>query len=101
VQDGRVESGNIRECEGSPYGRPDRPRQRRTAGRPRRRRRRSDEGPLDSAQGSIRHEERNDFQTVNEVITIIGGGLAGSEAAWQVARQGIKARLYEMRPVRP
>jgi methylenetetrahydrofolate--tRNA-(uracil-5-)-methyltransferase len=37
---------------------------------------------------------------VNEVITVIGGGLAGSEAAWQIARQGIKARLYEMRPVR-
>ena len=37
---------------------------------------------------------------MNEVITVIGGGLAGSEAAWQIARQGIKARLYEMRPVR-
>lgn len=32
-------------------------------------------------------------------VTIIGGGLAGSEAAWQVARQGLRARLYEMRPV--
>lgn len=31
-------------------------------------------------------------------ITIIGGGLAGSEAAWQVAQNGIKVRLYEMRP---
>jgi methylenetetrahydrofolate--tRNA-(uracil-5-)-methyltransferase len=38
---------------------------------------------------------------VNEVITVIGGGLAGSEAAWQIARQGSKVRLYEMRPVRP
>ena len=37
---------------------------------------------------------------MNEVITVIGGGLAGSEAAWQIARQGIKVRLYEMRPVR-
>jgi len=37
---------------------------------------------------------------VNEVITVIGGGLAGSEAAWQIARQGIRVRLYEMRPVR-
>ncbi len=33
-------------------------------------------------------------------ITVIGGGLAGSEAAWQVARLGEKVRLYEMRPVR-
>ena len=32
-------------------------------------------------------------------VTIIGGGLAGSEAAWQVARHGLRARLYEMRPV--
>jgi methylenetetrahydrofolate--tRNA-(uracil-5-)-methyltransferase len=34
-------------------------------------------------------------------ITVIGGGLAGSEAAWQAAERGIKVRLYEMRPVRP
>src|SRR5947208_14164462 len=33
-------------------------------------------------------------------ITVIGGGLAGCEAAWQIARSGEKARLYEMRPVR-
>jgi methylenetetrahydrofolate--tRNA-(uracil-5-)-methyltransferase len=33
-------------------------------------------------------------------VTIIGGGLAGSEAAWQVARAGLRARLYEMRPER-
>jgi len=29
---------------------------------------------------------------------IVGGGLAGAEAAWQVARCGLKARLHEMRP---
>ena len=34
-------------------------------------------------------------------IVIIGGGLAGSEAAWQVARAGLSVTLYEMRPVRP
>ncbi len=34
-------------------------------------------------------------------ITIIGGGLAGSEAAWQAAQRGIKVRLYEMRPTTP
>ena len=33
-------------------------------------------------------------------ITIIGAGLAGSEAAWQAASRGVKVRLYEMRPVR-
>ena len=32
-------------------------------------------------------------------LNIIGGGLAGVEAAWQAARLGIKVRLYEMRPV--
>jgi len=34
-------------------------------------------------------------------ITIIGGGLAGSEAAWQVAEKGFKVQLYEMRPMNP
>jgi methylenetetrahydrofolate--tRNA-(uracil-5-)-methyltransferase len=33
-------------------------------------------------------------------VHIIGGGLAGSEAAWQVARAGLHAVLHEMRPVR-
>src|SRR4051812_18399750 len=33
-------------------------------------------------------------------VTVIGGGLAGCEAAWQIARLGEKVRLYEMRPVR-
>ncbi len=34
-----------------------------------------------------------------KTINLIGGGLAGSEAAWQAARRGIKVRLFEMRPV--
>ena len=34
-------------------------------------------------------------------IHIIGGGLAGSEAAWQAASLGVAATIYEMRPVRP
>ncbi|WP_420319365.1 FADH(2)-oxidizing methylenetetrahydrofolate--tRNA-(uracil(54)-C(5))-methyltransferase TrmFO [Gorillibacterium massiliense] len=33
-------------------------------------------------------------------VTVIGAGLAGSEAAWQIARQGVPVVLYEMRPVR-
>ena len=32
-------------------------------------------------------------------ITVIGGGLAGVEAAWQAANAGVKVRLFEMRPV--
>ncbi|HKA53999.1 MAG TPA: methylenetetrahydrofolate--tRNA-(uracil(54)-C(5))-methyltransferase (FADH(2)-oxidizing) TrmFO [Candidatus Binatia bacterium] len=35
-----------------------------------------------------------------QYVTVIGGGLAGSEAAWQLARRGVAVRLYEMRPVR-
>lgn len=31
-------------------------------------------------------------------INVIGAGLAGSEAAWQIAKRGLKVRLYEMRP---
>src|ERR1051325_7619449 len=33
-------------------------------------------------------------------VHVIGGGLAGSEAAWQVARAGERVVLHEMRPVR-
>ena len=32
-------------------------------------------------------------------VTVIGGGLAGTEAAWQIARGGVPVTLYEMRPV--
>ena len=34
-------------------------------------------------------------------IHVIGGGLSGSEAAWQVARSGVPVVLHEMRPTRP
>jgi methylenetetrahydrofolate--tRNA-(uracil-5-)-methyltransferase len=34
------------------------------------------------------------------MVTVVGAGLAGSEAAWQVASQGLDVLLYEMRPVR-
>jgi methylenetetrahydrofolate--tRNA-(uracil-5-)-methyltransferase len=33
-------------------------------------------------------------------VTVVGGGLAGCEAAWQAARQGAEVALYEMRPLR-
>ena len=35
---------------------------------------------------------------MNDYITVIGGGLAGCEAAYQIAKQGIKVKLYEMKP---
>ena len=35
---------------------------------------------------------------MREDIVVIGGGLAGSEAAWQAANHGAKVTLYEMRP---
>ena len=35
---------------------------------------------------------------MKDYITVIGGGLAGSEAAYQIARKGIKVKLYEMKP---
>ncbi|MDQ0184837.1 FADH(2)-oxidizing methylenetetrahydrofolate--tRNA-(uracil(54)-C(5))-methyltransferase TrmFO [Cytobacillus kochii] len=35
-----------------------------------------------------------------QVVNVVGAGLAGSEAAWQIAKRGIQVRLYEMRPVR-
>jgi len=38
---------------------------------------------------------------LTETVHIIGGGLAGSEAAWQAARAGCRTVLYEMRPLRP
>ncbi|MFP7252834.1 FADH(2)-oxidizing methylenetetrahydrofolate--tRNA-(uracil(54)-C(5))-methyltransferase TrmFO [Terribacillus goriensis] len=36
----------------------------------------------------------------NGFVTVIGAGLAGSEAAWQLAKRGVKVRLYEMRPIK-
>ena len=38
--------------------------------------------------------------TKHKPVHIIGGGLAGSEAAWQLARAGVATILHEMRPVR-
>lgn len=35
---------------------------------------------------------------MSDTITIIGGGLAGTEAAWQIAQRGIRVKLWEMRP---
>jgi methylenetetrahydrofolate--tRNA-(uracil-5-)-methyltransferase len=40
------------------------------------------------------------FMRPLQPIHVVGGGLAGSEAAWQIARRGVPAVLHEMRPVR-
>ena len=37
---------------------------------------------------------------MNHTVTVIGAGLAGSEAAWQLAQRGIRVNLIEMRPVK-
>ena len=37
---------------------------------------------------------------IDATVNVIGAGLAGSEAAWQLAKRGIKVRLFEMRPVK-
>ena len=37
---------------------------------------------------------------MSQAVTVIGGGLAGCEAAWQAARLGAEVTLYEMRPTR-
>ena len=37
---------------------------------------------------------------MNDFITVIGGGLAGCEAAYQIAKAGIKVKLYEMKPLK-
>ena len=37
---------------------------------------------------------------MKDYISVIGGGLAGTEAAYQIAKKGIKVRLYEMKPIK-
>jgi methylenetetrahydrofolate--tRNA-(uracil-5-)-methyltransferase len=38
---------------------------------------------------------------LSKELVVVGGGLAGSEAAWQAASRGLQVTLYEMRPTRP
>jgi NAD(FAD)-utilizing enzyme possibly involved in translation len=41
----------------------------------------------------------NDRKQISNEVTIVGGGLAGVEAAWQLAQRGVHVALYEMRPL--
>lgn len=45
-------------------------------------------------------ETKNKDNVRKEPVHVIGAGLAGSEAAWQVARRGIPVILHEMRPLK-
>jgi methylenetetrahydrofolate--tRNA-(uracil-5-)-methyltransferase len=41
---------------------------------------------------------RHNYMNNELKVNVIGAGLAGSEAAWQIAKRGVKVNLYEMRP---
>lgn len=45
-------------------------------------------------------QESQSTETAQPSVTVIGGGLAGVEAAWQLAVRGVRVRLFEMRPER-
>jgi methylenetetrahydrofolate--tRNA-(uracil-5-)-methyltransferase len=49
---------------------------------------------------SLDLSQRRVPMAIERVVHVIGGGLAGSEAAWQLARAGVPVVLHEMRPVR-
>jgi len=53
-------------------------------------------------EGSTSHETTMLIEPLNKTSTIhvIGGGLAGCEAAWRLARAGLRSTLWEMRPQR-
>lgn len=49
---------------------------------------------------TFNHHTYGGLEMKETVVNVIGAGLAGSEAAWQIANRGIQVRLYEMRPVK-
>ena len=53
-----------------------------------------------SPQSRTRSSQRRSVDYGETMVRIIGGGLAGSEAAWQLASRGLPVTLHEMRPVR-
>ena len=50
--------------------------------------------------GALGYAECRGTDFLPQRVHVIGGGLAGSEAAWQIAQRGLNAVLYEMRPAR-
>lgn len=47
----------------------------------------------------IQHNEKEVVE-MTQTVNVIGAGLAGSEAAWQLANRGVQVKLFEMRPVK-
>ena len=43
---------------------------------------------------------KNNGVYMEKEVIVIGGGLAGTEAALQIAKRGIKVKLYEMKPTK-
>ena len=58
----------------------------------------SGDGETGPIYGRLRNETYNGLRRMVSELTIIGGGLAGSEAAWQAAERGVAVNLHEMRP---
>jgi methylenetetrahydrofolate--tRNA-(uracil-5-)-methyltransferase len=56
--------------------------------------------PVQFEEPSGKHENNVPGFSEPAAVTIVGAGLAGAEAAWQVIKRGVKVRLYEMRPER-
>ncbi|HJZ12058.1 MAG TPA: methylenetetrahydrofolate--tRNA-(uracil(54)-C(5))-methyltransferase (FADH(2)-oxidizing) TrmFO, partial [Acidobacteriota bacterium] len=54
---------------------------------------------MNEQQGVMGGPPRRNARPTKGPIRVIGGGLAGCEAAWQIARFGLPVKLYEMRPV--
>lgn len=52
----------------------------------------------DDSSGKIQAKEIRLIMSDHADLTVVGGGLAGSEAAWQAAIRGLRVNLYEMRP---
>src|SRR5688572_24913077 len=51
--------------------------------------------------GELNYNTQREYLMIEQPqLIVIGGGLAGTEAAWQAAQRGISVHLYEMRPVR-
>src|SRR5512142_3540307 len=61
---------------------------------------REDNGKRMAARTLPREPGPERVHALGACVTIVGGGLAGSEAAWRLARAGVEVELREMKPVR-